>query len=746
MTAFSMICHPFLTLGFTRGLGILLMAATISSGQQPAPTPKPPTLSGPDQKPAADVVRITTNLVQVDAVVTQGKDEPVTDLQPQELEIFEDNRPQKITHFSYVKNDFPNPTASQPLTKGTPLTMPPASLRPQDVRRAIAVVVDDLGLSFQSISQVRSALKRFVDSQVQDGDLVAIIRTSGGISALQQFTTDKRQLYAAIEQIKWYAAGRSGASPMAAIKPPTPGRFGAEIDAKNEELDQFRDDVLSVGTLGAISYVITGLKELPGRKSLVLISDGFRVMAEEKITRTMEVATTSRSDRTLQRLHQLVDEANRAAVVIDTINAASLQIGPVITAEDSLIRADSPTGARSADELASLMTERSFANANKQTGLDYLADQTGGMAIRSTNDLGRGIRRIMNDPGYYLIGYRPNESTFDAKTGQRTFHHLTIKILRPGKFEVRMRNGFYGTTGTETASAPAGSVREQILRALISPFGSNGVPIKLTSLFANEANGGSVMRSLLHVDGSALTFTDEADDWHQALFDVVGVTFGADGHILDQVSRVDRLRVRGEAYQRVLKTGFVYVIIVPVKKPGAYQLRIALRDQASERVGAASQFVEVPDLKKHSLELSGILVNGAANQAANVTGTDRPEPGDAANIDPANSAAVRKFRAGQNVRYSFVIYNARLDRVTGQPNLQVQMRILRGSEAVFTGKTQSFVLSNPPDITRLSAASAIQIGADMPPGDYALQVIVTDLAERDKPIQVSRWIDFEIVR
>src|SRR5580765_6144490 len=105
MTAFSMISHPFLTLGFTRGLGIVLMAATISSGQQPAPTPKPPTLSGPDQKPAADVVRITTNLVQVDAVVTQGKDEPVTDLQPQELEIFEDNRPQKITHFSYVKND-----------------------------------------------------------------------------------------------------------------------------------------------------------------------------------------------------------------------------------------------------------------------------------------------------------------------------------------------------------------------------------------------------------------------------------------------------------------------------------------------------------------------------------------------------------------------------------------------------------------------------------------------------------------
>jgi VWFA-related protein len=726
---------------YTQTLAIILLATSLSAGQQPSPTPKPST-NRTGQQAGDDVVRITTNLVQVDAVVTDSKDQPVTDLQPQEIEIYEDNRPQKITHFSYVENKSQNRTSSQSRNSGNPLTVPPTPLRPQDVRRAIALVVDDLGLSFQSVSQVRDALKKFVDSQMQDGDLVAIVRASGGIGALQQFTGDKRQLHAAIDQIRWYAAGRSGASPIAAVKPPTPGRFGAEIDAKSDELDQFRDDVLAVGTLGAIKYVITGLRELPGRKSLILVSDGFRVMAQEKINRVMEVATTNRSDRTLQRLQKLVDEANRASVVIDTINAASLQTGPGFNAEDSLTRADSPTGARSPDELAQLMTDRSVANADKQTGLDYLANQTGGLAIRSTNDLSKGIRRIMNDPGFYLIGYRPNESTFDPKTGQHTFHHLTVKILRPGKFNARVRNGFYGITENEAASANSDSVRDQILRALISPFGASGVPIKLTSLFANEANGGSLMRSLVHVDGSALTFTDEADDWHQAQFDVVAVTFGADGNILDQVTRVDHLRVRGEAYQRVLKAGFVYVVTVPVKKPGAYQLRVALRDQASGRVGASSQFVEVPDLKKRLLELSGILVNGAANQAAN---GNRSELEDAANIDPANSAAVRKFRAGQSVRYSFVIYNARLDGVTGQPKLQVQMRLLHGDEVVFTGKNQPFVLSNPPDVARLSAASAVQIGADMPAGEYALQVTVTDLAMPGKPIQVSRWIDFEIV-
>src|SRR6185369_11166809 len=400
-----------------------LLAATFSAGQQPAPTPQPlPAQPSSEQNPKTtdDVVRITTNLVQVDAVVTDSNDKLVTDLKPEEIEIYEDNRSQKITNFSYVRNEPGSRTQAQSATDRNARLTPPVRLLPQDVRRTIALVVDDLGLSFQSISQVRSGLKKFVDSQMQDGDLVAIVRTSGGIGALQQFTADKRQLYAAIEQIRWYAAGRGGASPWAAIKSPTPGRFGEEIDAKSDELDQFRDDVLAVGTLGAIRYVITGLRELPGRKSLLLISDGFRITAEEKITRTMELSTTSRSDRTLQRLHQLVDEASRASVVIDTINAASLQTSPVMTAEDAI-------GSRSSDQLVQSMIDRSFTNSDRQTGLDYLAQQTGGIAVRSTNDLAGGIKRIMTQPGYYLIGYRPNDATFDLRTGRRTFHHLTLK-------------------------------------------------------------------------------------------------------------------------------------------------------------------------------------------------------------------------------------------------------------------------------------------------------------------------------
>jgi hypothetical protein len=128
--------------------------------------------SSPSQKPSdGDVVRITTNLVQVDAVITDKNGKPITDLKPDELQLSEDNRARKITHFSYIAGDT---STSKPVVRDNRVHgVPPDQLRPEDVRRTIALVVDDLGLSFPSTHFVRHALKQFIDQQMQTGDLVA---------------------------------------------------------------------------------------------------------------------------------------------------------------------------------------------------------------------------------------------------------------------------------------------------------------------------------------------------------------------------------------------------------------------------------------------------------------------------------------------------------------------------------------------------------------------------------------------
>src|SRR5215471_11142801 len=238
----------------------LMVNVAASLGQQPARQTNPP-----DED---DVVRITTNLVQVDAVVADKAGKRVTDLKPDEIQIFEDGRQQKITHFSYIAGASAATPGHAITDKNSPA--PPVALKPDQVRRTIAIVVDDLGLSFESTQLVRRALKKFVDDQMQLGDLAAIIRTSGGIGALQQFTSDKRQLSAAIDHVKWYAGGRAVGGAFAPLGTENLPNTNAEVQASYTDTQQFREELFTVGTLGAINYVVRGLQGLPGRKSVIL--------------------------------------------------------------------------------------------------------------------------------------------------------------------------------------------------------------------------------------------------------------------------------------------------------------------------------------------------------------------------------------------------------------------------------------------------------------------------------------------
>ncbi|MDQ6652125.1 MAG: hypothetical protein M3Y84_05200, partial [Acidobacteriota bacterium] len=384
-----------------------------------------------------------------------------------------------------------------------------------------------------------------------------------------------------------------------------------------------------------------------------------------------------------------------------------------------------------------------------QSGLNYLAIQTGGLSIRNTNDLNGGIRRVVDDQkGYYLVGYRPDESTFDQVSGRRKFHKLSLKVTRPGKYNVRMRNGFYGITDEE--AVPVRSTRvQQMVGALTSPFGSAGVHLRLTTLFANDLQVGSGMRSLLHVDARDLTFTDEPDGWHKSMFDVLAITFGDNGVVVDQLSRTHTMRVKGQAHEHILKDGFTYNVIVPIKKPGAYQFRTALRDSASERIGSATQFIEVPDLKKNRLTLSGLLVAGRPIETFKKEQqalTNQGQSNDDSTEEPEGNIARRQFARGLVMTHRFAIYNAQLDKTSGKPQLLTQVRIFRSGQQIFAGKEAPLDVGNQPDLKRIMAGGAIQLGVEMTPGEYVLQVVVTDLLAKEKYRIATQWTDFEVIK
>ncbi|MCA1566224.1 MAG: VWA domain-containing protein [Acidobacteria bacterium] len=189
-----------------RLLTLSLSLSPLYAQQGSAPRTSPPSPAVEDE-----VVRITTNLVQLDVVVTDKDGRVVTDLRAEDFEVLEDGRPQAITNLSYIPLE-PPPSAAgaaarAPAAKdknAPPVPAPPRRLRPEQARRTMALVAGHL--SYGSMDAVHDALKKYVDEQVQPDDLVAIIPLSGSSGALQQFTTDRRQLARAVERVRWWPA------------------------------------------------------------------------------------------------------------------------------------------------------------------------------------------------------------------------------------------------------------------------------------------------------------------------------------------------------------------------------------------------------------------------------------------------------------------------------------------------------------------------------------------------------------
>jgi VWFA-related protein len=712
-----------------------------------------------------DVVKISVTLVQVDAVVTNKKGRHVTDLKPEDFEISEDGKRQHITNFSYVAGQpIASPPAAEsgkPAKQALPIPPMPTRLRPEAVRRTIALVVDDLGLSYESTSFVRDALKKFVAEQMQEGDLVAIIRTGAGVGALQQFTTDKRLLNAAIERIRWNPNGRGGLSAFSPLtfNPLSTGKSkkGEEVGIRSDTpdprlgLDRFREDLFAVGTLGAMNYVIRGLRDLPGRKSVLLISDGFafvnRPQLDSSPIQTRGLTALSRSggrvtqdvdERVYEALKRLTDLANRASVVVYAMDPRGLQ-------SLELTGGDATVDLFEGDAIDRQLRERRDRFLDLQDGLRYLADETGGLFIRNTNDLNRGIRSVLNDQqGYYLLGYVPEASSFRKSGGLTTFHRIQVKVKRAG-LSVRSRTGFLGYSDEETRAA-AGTPAQRIARALTSPFASSDIGLKLTSLFVYDQQAGAYMRSLLHIDPNEVAFNKEADGQYKAIIEVVAFTFGDNGQVVDQISRQYSITVPEATYEQIKSRGLLYNLNVPVKKPGAYQLRVAVRDTTTEKIGSASQFIEVPDIGKKRLTLSGIVVQGMDSAKPASVGAEQAASATEGATDSQSSPSQRVLRPGMRLQYGFAIYNARIDRASGQPQLEAQVRLLRNGQAVYTSKAAPVRSDAQADWREILVGGSLDLGAHFEPGEYLLQVIVTDRQADDKHSMATQWVDFEVVK
>jgi VWFA-related protein len=686
---------------------------------QPQKNEKPPELV---QKAPDNVVRISTQLVQIDAVVTDNKGTHIDDLNDSDFELTVDGKRQSLTYFSLVK--IPEPTRVDPAKStntAAPLpTLPVKTIARENINRTIAFVVDDLGLSFESTHFARRALKKFLDEQMEEGDLVGFIRTGRGAGSLQQFTNDKRVLYAALEKMTWNPFSRDM---LPNFTEPRDNQSEEEKTAY-ERFEEFRETVFSSGTLGALNFVVRSLRQLPGRKIAILLSDGFPLFGRR-----------DGDTRILEQVRRLTDLANRSSVVIYSIDAKGLQTLMPTAADDMR----GMSGPRFAEQMARVR-QRNFET---QEGLSFLAQETGGFAVFNNNDINYGIQRALRDArSYYLLGFDPEDEKFDRK-----YHSIKVKVKRQGA-RVRTRAGFLGLNDRPVSQEIVEQVggeesrNRQVLSALFSPFGARDLSMQMTSFFFNAEKDGSFVRSVYNIDPTKLTFKDDTENpGHRTVtFDIVSFTFNESGLVVDSHGKTFKLsKIDEEKYRLMLKKGLLYSDDFAIKKAGAYQFRTVLRDFETGRLGSASQFIQVPDLTKKRLALSGMVLNGSHKEE----NPSQPPPQQPAESEEVNtSLAVRRFPSHGGIDYAAVIYNATIDRKTIKPQLTMLIEVYHEGKKIYRSPAREVETENGVN-QRYPCQGQIKL-TGLPLGDYMLHLIVNDALANKKYASAEQWMDFSV--
>lgn len=714
---------------------VLWLVAAGLAQQNPPPTP------GPQEDLT---IQVNVNLIQVDVTVIDKSGKHVPDLTADDFEVARDGKKQAIKKVLYVTP--PRAPVEPPPIGGTatgPMltaNLPSKQIAAKDVRRTIAIYIDDLSISFANLVYTREALKKFVQQNVVAGDVVAIYRSSGGLGLLQQFTTDKRLILEAIERLRFRnlngldSMAPINANPLEESGDATLAQMALEQRLQEEVQLRERQDMLTAGMLSTASFIVRGLRELPGRKSMVIFSESITLsdrpqsMNNPNMSGDMRMAPGSMGgnrNRTLQQMNALIDIANRSGVTFYTVDPRGLVYFGA-TAADSM-----PANPRNANARTQ---QRQMDFFSSQDGMSVLAEETGGLFFSNTNDLGKALAEAANDQdGYYLIAFQPDDDTFEkTRDGQAKTHKLTIKVRKSG-VKVRYRKSFVGVPDSERVPANP----NPMVSALSSPFRSVEVSMKLTPIYMDDPKSGPFLRAFLFVDPKTFQFVDEPaapedkdkSPWKKATMNELVVLYDQTGRAVEQVSNSHTIRMRKDGYERVMKNGLVQVLTIPIKKPGPYQLRAAVMDEGTRKTGSSTQFVNIPDLKTKQLAMSDLALSSEAFLQSQSTD---------------GAPGLRVLHPGDQLIYGAYVYNAKMAKDASTPNIESQVILYRDGKAVYTGKKTPYRPADFAEGKPLSIMGNMSLGGKIPPGEYVLQVAVRDLEAPKKQQFAVRSIDFEV--
>ena len=427
-------------------------------------------------------------------------------------------------------------------------------------------------------------------------------------------------------------------------------------------------------------------------------------------------------------LRRIVDESVRAGVVlyaIDTRGLSSLvalasdHVSPAGAADDpaaSPRMGTAPDPAQNGGDWVRQATQpRRDEYADKQWGALFVSSETGGFMITESNRIDAGLSRIMQDQrGYYLLGFQPPSDAMELdKMGHQVFHSLKIQVLRPG-LKVRSHSGFFGAADEEVRQAASPEL--QLMNSLDSPFQESDISLDVETSYLSEKND-YFLRATLYIDGRDVVFAGPPIH-RTGVLHVVLRAFDATGGTLeggiDQMRRID---LNEDGYERARKYGLIYTTLLPVKKPGPYQVRAACRDEASGHIGTGGDFVSIPKPKSKGVRLGGIIFPHALGTDDHVVPSARPIA----------------YPPGQNVR--FVVQIIPKGVPLNPEAWALQTRLFRDGVEVWKSEPAP-IEPNEKKAPLFLARGSLTIPNTIEPGKYLVRV---DLSDKSAPESVLAW-------
>jgi VWFA-related protein len=479
-------------------------------------------------------------LVRIDAVVLDGRGQPVTGLTADDFEVTENGRLHELVSFEPI---VVRSASSSRLTGASPPPISESLVPAPEENRLFLVFFDDVHVSAVAAERVRAQLVPFLQEQTRAGDWVTVLSPLAGLRYTARTAFERSQLPAVVRSLKGQLVrrvARDDPDDFAAMRVaeyagrepkgiPLPGSsFSVHPNLLAQEVYAVAKRRLRQ-SLAALQDAIRSVAGFRGRKSVVFYSEGF-------------IKSPSRSD-----YDRTIDLARRAHVAVYVVDPRGLGSGlPMSSGDDggpTLIDLDTKAG-----------------------GSSYVAAATGGRVSTSNDVTALFQEAAVEASAYYLIGFAPSA----VPSGERK---LKVRVRREG-LEVRAPDRY--VVGQPEAR---GRAVPPAVEALNSVADAIAIPVRVGALFLAPSPGDKVATTIAVELDKSRTETVERR-----------LTLLVEARPL---GRGEAVRVSAEV---AVPAGVGRAVATRELQlaPGVWQTRVVLRDALTERLGSALHTFEVP--------------------------------------------------------------------------------------------------------------------------------------------------------